>query len=194
MKKALSTRINIFLTVDAHSVFKYYNSHDPAPLYHRQLSHEFLEYLLYSVAPAKRTSSIRYKLICKKESDQRFTEPILMSIRRHFEIKRTIKEQEFTKFKKGNYVLLAVIFLTIIILQAALPVVSDGDHRMDSFFSNALYFFGCVILCKPIERLIFYAKPFRKEILLLKKMESAESIVIVNEKEFALHLKYDDAA
>ena len=186
MKKALPTRVSIFLSIDPQSVFKYYNSHDPAPLYNRQLSHEFQEYLLYSAAKAQRTSGIRYKLICKKESDQRFTEPILMSIRRHFEKQRIRKEQEFTKFKKGNYAL-----LSIIILQAALPVVLKIDY---SFLSNALYVFSCVVLWKLIERLIFYWNPLKKEILLLKKMETAESMVIVNEKEFALHIKYDDAA
>ena len=116
-----------------------------------------------------------------------------MSIRRHFEIKRTIKQQEFTKFKKRNYVILSIVLLTIILAQAALPVLV-GDYGIHPFISNALFVFSCVFLCKPIERLIFYWNPFRKEILLLKKMETAESIVIVNEKEFALHVKYDDAA
>lgn len=194
MKKPLPTRISIYLSVDAHSVCKYYNSHDPAPLYNRQLSQGFEGYLLHTVAPAKSTSGISYKLICKKGSDQRFTEPILMSIRRHFKNKRTMKEQEFTTFKKRNYVLLPVILLAVIILQAALPVTLDGDYRIHPFLGNALFVFSCVILWKPIERLIFYRDPFRKEILLLKKMENAESIVIANEKEFALHLKYNDAA
>lgn len=194
MKKALSTRISIFLSVDAHSVFKYYNAHDPAPLYNRQLSHEFQEYLLHAVASAKRDSSIRYKLICKKESDQKFTKPILLSIRRHFEIKRTIKEQEFANFKKRNFTFLAISLSAVIILQGLVPVLFDINHRMHSVFSNALDVFSWVILWKPIERLIFYWNPFKKQILLLKKMENAESIIIVNEKEFVVNLQYGDAA
>jgi hypothetical protein len=194
MKKALSTRVSIFLSVDAQSVFKYYNSHDPAPLYNRQLSHEFQEYLQHSIASARREASIRYQLICKKESDQKFIQPILMSIRRHFEIKRTIREQEFNNFKKRNYTFLGISFLAVIILQGLLPIIFDIDHRMHSVFNNALDVFSLVILWKPIERLIFYWNPFKKEILLLNKMENAESIIIVNEKEFVIDRQYDDAA
>ena len=194
MKKALSTRISIFLSVDAQSVFKYYNSHDPAPLYNRQLSHELKEYLENSVATSKRNSSIRYKLICKEESDHKFIKPILMSIRRHYEKKRTIKQQEFAKFKKRNYVLLSISFLLVILLQAALPIIFGREHRIHSIFSNAVDVFSWVILWKPIERLIFYWNPFKKEILLFKKMEMAESIVITNEKELAVDIQYNDAA
>lgn len=194
MKKALSTRISIFLSVDAQSVFKYYNAHDPAPLYSRQLSQELQEYLQNSVVSARRGSSIRYKLICKKLSDYKFIKPILMSIGRHFEIKRTIKEQEFAKFKKRNYVLLAISFLLVILLQGVLPIIFGRDHRIHSVFSNALDVFSWVILWKTIERLIFYWNPFKKEILLLKRMESAESIIIINEEEFAADIRYGDAA
>jgi hypothetical protein len=194
MKKALSSRISIFLSVDAHSVFKYYNSHDPAPLYNRQLSHELQEYFENSVASAKQSSSIRYKLICKKESDHKFINPVLLSIRRHFEKKRTIKEQEFIKFRKRTYILLLVSFLMVIILQGVVPFIFGSNYQIPSVFSNALDVFSFVILWKPIERLIFYWNPFKKDILLYRKMEMAESIVIVNEKEFAVKLQYNNAA
>jgi hypothetical protein len=194
MKVALSTRISVFLSVDAQSVFKYYNPHDPAPLYNRQLSHEFQEYLHHAVASAKRNSSVRYKLICKKESEQKFTTPVLLSIRRHFEINGTIQEQEFAKFKRRNYALLTICLLLVIILQAALIVLPGLDHRLYPVCSNALSVFSCVILWKSIERLIFYWNPFKKKILLLKKMENAESIVIVNEKEFIANHQHWDAA
>jgi len=194
MKKALSTRISIFLSVDAASVFKYYNSHDPAPLYNRQLSHELQEYLQNSIAQASHNSIIRYKLICKKESDQRFIKPILMSVRRHFEKKRTINEQEFRKFRKQNYVLLSASFLIVILLQWALPFIFGAGLPIHSVFGNAIDVFSWVILWKPIERLIFYWNPLKKDILLFKKLEMAESIVIVNEKEFTVDLQYNDAA
>jgi len=194
MKNALSTRISIFLSVDGESVLKYYNSHDPAPLYNRQLSHELREYLENSVASAKRNASIRYQLICKKESDHKFIKPILLSIRRHFEIKRSMKEKEFRKFKKKNYVLLSVCFLLVILLQGALPLIFGPEYRIHSVFSNAVDVLSWVILWKPIERLIFYWNPFKKEILLFRKMEMAESTVIVNEKEFAVDRQYNDAA
>jgi len=193
MKKAASSRISIFLSVDADSISKYYNPHDPAPLYNRQLSHELREYLENSVASAKRNSRIRYKLICKNESDHKFTKPILLSINRHFEIKRSMKEEEFRKFKKKNYTLLAICFLLVILLQGAVPMIFAGDV-MHPVVSNTLGIFSWVILWKPIERLVFCWNPFKKDILLFRKMEMAESTVIVNEKEFAIDRQYNDAA
>ncbi len=65
MKKALSTRISIFLSVDTDSVFECYYSHDPAPLYNRQLSHELMEYLENSIASAKQDATIRYNYLEK---------------------------------------------------------------------------------------------------------------------------------
>ena len=194
MKKTLPTRISIFLFVDEHSIFKYYNSHDLAPLYNRQLSLEFQEYLKNSVASVNRGTVINYKLICKKESDQKFIKPILISIRRHFNFKRTAKEQEYEKFKKRNYLFLAISFLPVLILQGAFPLFLGLGQRIHSVFNNAIIFFSWMILWKPVERLIFYRSPFKKEILLLKKMETAESIVIINEKEFTVNIQYSDAA
>ena len=75
-----------------------------------------------------------------------------------------------------------------------MPIIFGRDHRIHSVFSNALDVFSWVILWKTIERLIFYWNPFKKEILLLKKMETAESIKIINEEEFAADIRYGDAA
>jgi len=194
MKNALSTRVSIFLSVGAGSISKYYNPHDTAPLYDRQLSHELNEYLENSVASAKLNSRIRYMLICESESDHKFVRPILLSIRRHFEIKRSMKADQFRKFKKRNYILLSITFLLLILLQGAFPLIFDQDYRIHTVFRNALDVFSWVILWKPIEHLIFHWNPLKKEILLLRKMEMAESIVIINEKEFVVDLQYNDAA
>jgi hypothetical protein len=51
---ASARKISIFLTVDSASITKYFDSNDPAPLYCRQLSHEFQAYLNTSVACARR--------------------------------------------------------------------------------------------------------------------------------------------
>ena len=190
MNKTQSNGFSIFLTIDAHSIFKYYNPHDLAPLYNRQLSHEFVEYLQNSIAAAKPNSHISFKLICKKEPDERFVNPLLKSIRRHFEKKRSIKEYEFSKFKWTNCVLLASSLVLIFLLQAALPFFVPHQN----VFSNGFAFISWVILWKPIERLVFIQSSFKKDILLLKKMETAESTVILNEKEFVIDLKYIDAA
>jgi hypothetical protein len=194
MKKALSTRLSIFLSVDRNSVHKYYNPHDPAPLYNRQLSQEFQEYLSNSIATARRNSSVRFKLICKNESDRKFVEPVLLSIRRHYETKHSLKKLEFYMFKKKNYTLLFFSFLLVLILQGIFPLIFAQDHRVHSGFSNALDVFSWVIMWKPIERLIFYWNPFLKDIMLLKKMETAQSIVIVNDKEYTVDISLSDAA
>lgn len=194
MKKALVARISIFLSIDKSAVYKYYNPHDPAPLYNRQLCHEFQEYLSNSVAAARRNSTIRYKLICKKDTDQKFVEPVLLSIRRHYEQKRLVKEQEFRKFRRRNFYLLFFSFLVVLVLQGVFPLIFGQEHRVHSGFSNAVDVFSWVIMWKPIERLIFYWNPFLKEIELMKKIEKAESIVIVNDKEYAVDLRLPDAA
>ena len=190
MKKPLSTRISIFLSVDAHSIFKYYNSHDPAPLYNRQLSHELQDYLENSVMSANSSSNISYKLICNKESDHKFIKPILMSIHRHFAIKRAMGERQFAQFKKRNYLLLSIGILLMIFLQAAVLSIP----AINPVFSNVLNVFSLVIMWRPVERIIFYQNAYKKKIELMKKMEEAESIVITNEKEYTVDIKYNDAA
>jgi len=38
MGEVVSDRINIFLTVDMQTINNYFNSHDPAPIYKRQVT------------------------------------------------------------------------------------------------------------------------------------------------------------
>ena len=51
--KTLTDTINIFLTIDQATIGEHFNLNDPAPLYKRQLSHQFNQYLMTSVEPAK---------------------------------------------------------------------------------------------------------------------------------------------
>ena len=108
MDKMLLKNITIFLTVDEQTIDSYFNMHDPSPIYKRQLSHEFEKYISSSIVAIKRHSSLRYKLVCTKESDRQYIEPLIHSIRRHFSIQKVIKESEFRKFKKGAYKLLLI--------------------------------------------------------------------------------------
>lgn len=188
MSKALSQRITVFLSVDSESILKYFNPNDPAPLYYRQLSHEFQGYLDASISHAKRYSNIRYKLFCSNSSDRQvFVEPLMKAIRRHFERKEELKKTEFFKFKKRNYFLLFMSFVVVIFCQWGLPQIFGQDHRIHSVFSNAIDVFSWVILWKPIERLIFNWNPYLKEILLFHKMATAEVIVVENETELINH-------
>jgi hypothetical protein len=196
MRQTVSKKITIYLSVDSESVIKYFNSHDPAPLYCRQLSHEFQEYLNHSMVTAKRNSKITYKVFCRDESDKDlYVDALMHTIRRHFKLKKELKEIEFNKFKKRNYYLLLISLSIVVFCQGILPVILGQDHRIHSVFSNAIDVFSWVILWKPIERLIFNWNPYLKDILLLHKMSTAEVIVIENEKELLNHhMEHFDAA
>ena len=196
MPKRVSKKITIYLTVDSESVIKYFNSHDPAPLYCRQLSHEFQEYLNHSMVSVKRDSKITYKVFCRDESDKDlYVDSLMHTIRRHFTFKKVLKETEFKKFKRRNYTLLLISLSIVVFAQGLLPNILGQDHRIHSVFSNAIYVFSWVILWKPIERLIFNWNPYLKDVLLFHKMTTAEVIVIENEKELLNHhMEHFDAA
>jgi hypothetical protein len=186
MKNSLSKRISVFLTVDEKSISSYFNQHDPAPIYERQLGHELQVYIQNSVIGIKRFSTVRYKLICKQLSDKKYAEPLLRAIRRHYSIKKRLKEMEFYKFKRRNFKILFVSMAIVVFSQGMLPLVFGQNHRIHSAFSNALDVFSWVILWKPIERLIFHWNDFKKHISVLGRLANAEVIIIDNAKEHLL--------
>jgi hypothetical protein len=175
-------RITVYITADSNSIFTYFNAHDPSPVYSRQLSQEFEEYLNNCIIRANRHSIINYKIVCKSKIDTLFTGPLMEAIRRHYSIKKALKEKEFKKFKKRSYYLLGIGLIVVMICQGFVPYILNQEHRIHSALSNALDVFSWVILWKPIERLIFYWNPFLKDISLLDKMVMAEVTVVENEK------------
>lgn len=167
MKKNSIRRISIFLSIDEKNVYSYFNPHDPAPLGRRQLSHDFQDYLNQTLQPAGRHTNIDFKVFSQSGGNMRFIiDPLINTIRRHCQVQQKLKQNEFEKFKKRNYLLLLMSFVVVMICQGILPMILGQDHRMHTTFSNALDVFSWVILWKPIERLIFYWNPFLKEILL----------------------------
>jgi len=52
------------------------------------------------------------------------------------------------------------------------------DERMSGALHNTLDVFSWVILWKPIDRLIFYWNPFKKDIYLLNRLANAEVNVL----------------
>jgi len=186
MKKSLSRRISIFLTVDEKSISNYFNQHDPAPLYERQLGHDLQMYIQNSIVGFKRFSIVRYKLVCTQLSDKKYAEPLLRAIHRHYSIKKRIKESEFYRFKRRNFKILFVSMAIVVISQGLLPFVLGQDHRIHSAFSNALGVFSWVILWKPIERLIFNWNDYKKHISILYRLANAEVIIIDNAKKHLL--------
>jgi hypothetical protein len=196
MSKSATSKITIYLKIDDNSITDYFNPHDPARLDKRQLGHDFQDYLNASIACAGRHTIIDYKIFCSDSGSMRFmVDPLMRTIRRHFQIQKKLKETEFQKFKKKNYVLLLISFLIVMFCQGVLPNLFGQDHRIHSMFSNAIDVFSWVVLWKPIERLIFYWNPFLKEILLFDKMQNAKLNIIESEEELINHhMEHSDAA
>jgi hypothetical protein len=183
--RALPKRTNIFLSVNEQNLDYYFNTHDPAPLYKRQLSCEFEEYIMASVNEARKKSAIRFKLVSGNESDRQLTGPLLQAIRRHFTVKKNLKEGEFRRFKKRTYSLLAISMMTVLICQGLLPVIIQQQHGKYSALINALNVFSWIILWKPVEKLIFYWNPFKKEISIFSRIAAAQVAEVEKEKEYA---------
>lgn len=196
MKKSVNPKISIYLKIDENSINDYFNPHDPARLDKRQLSNNFQEYLNTSILTAGRFTHIDFKVFCSQSGGMRFmVDPLMRTIRRHYRIQKLLKENEFRKFKKKNYVLLFISILIVMFCQGILPNLFGQDHRIHSIFSNAIDVFSWVVLWKPIERLIFYWNPFLKDILLYDKMQNAKVQIIESEEELLNHhMEFYDAA
>lgn len=183
MSHLLLKRITIYLTINEETINTYFNAHDPAPLYKRQLSHGFEQYINSCIVAIKRYSTVRYRLVCTRESDKEYIEPLMHAIRRHYSIQKAIKEEEFTKFKKRSYKLLFVSLAIVMFCQGFLPALVRQDHRVHSALSNALDVFSWVILWKPIDKLIFAWNPFLKEISIFDRLMSAETVLVETDNE-----------
>ena len=196
MSKSSIPKISIYLKIDSNSINHYFNPHDPARLDRRQLGQEFKNYLDTAVANARRHTKIDFKVFCCESGSMRFmVDPLIRTIRRHFEIQKMLKEAEFKKFKKKNYTLLLFSIAVVMFCQGVLPVAFGTDHRIHSMFSNAIDVFSWVILWKPIERLIFYWNPFLKDILLYNKIQNAKVKIVESEEELInYHMEHFDAA
>lgn len=99
MRKSATRKISIYLRIDANSINNYFNPHDPARLDKRQLGQEFKDYLNNTVANASRHTAIDFKVFCCESGSMRFmVDPLIKTIRRHFQILKMQKEIEFYKF------------------------------------------------------------------------------------------------
>ena len=177
-----SKRINIFLSVDRNSLNNYFNPHDPAPVYKRQLRFDFVQYLNDSVATYRRNSTILYKLTYRAE-DFAIVEPFMYAIRQHFRAREQRLRMEFLRFKKSSYKLLLLSLLVVMFCQGLLPLIISQDHRIHSTLSNSLDVFSWVILWRPIDKLIFHWNPFLKELSMLQKLANADVIEIEADSE-----------
>jgi len=186
MNKLSAKSYNIYVRLDEQTVHDYFNHHDPAPLYKRQLGHEFEQYIYNSLLTSKRNAEIKYQFICLDYADKRFIAPVTQAIRNHFNVKKFLREEEFKKFKRRTFKLLVASLAIVLTFQAILPYAIEGmDRRLQGSMRNVLDVFSWVIMWKPIDRLIFYWNPFKKDLHLLDRLANAEVIVLEKNKAVA---------
>ncbi|MEP7229672.1 MAG: hypothetical protein ABI691_05440 [Ginsengibacter sp.] len=167
-------KIPIFLTLDQSSIADYFNPNDPAPIYKRQLSHEFQQYIMTSIEAAKRNSVFHYRITCKNKSDKQYTEPFIYAIRRHFSAKKINEIEKFEKFKRRTYVLLILSLLVMMICHGLVPMILSSEEGFTSALHNGLDIFSWVILWQPIDKLVFQWNPHLKDISLMDRLVNAE--------------------
>lgn len=182
MSKSLFKRINIFLKVNEETINAYFNVHDPAPIYKRQLSQEFEEYITNYSIGIKRYSIVTYKLVVHNKSDTQYADPLIHAIRRHFSLRKLIKEAEFKKFKKRTTILLFMSIIVIVICLGLLPSLFTEEFWILGVMKEALHVLSWVMLMNPIEKLIFSWNPYLKQISILDKFTNAEVIIVDNVK------------
>jgi hypothetical protein len=182
MSDLSSDTISIYLTVDVQTLNGYFNAHDPAPIYKRQLSHQLEEYVMTSVASAKRYTAILYKLKCNTEVDKNYTEPLMYAIRSHYSQKKIRRIKEFTKFKWRTWILLIISLAVVVFCQGFVPLILNTDNGVLGGLANSLDIFSWVLLWRPLDVLLFSWNPHLKDICLLNKLATAEVIIIENAK------------
>lgn len=179
MNTAPTDTVNIYIRLDEQTVHDYFNHHDPAPLYKRQLGHEFEQYIYNSLLQSSRHTVIRYQVICMDYADKRFITPMTRAVRSHFNLKKKLKEAEFAKFRKRTFRLLAGSLVAVLLFQALLSYATGLlEERLSGAMHNTLDVFSWVVLWKPIDRLIFYWNPFKKDLHLLDRLANAEVNVL----------------
>jgi hypothetical protein len=174
----LSKSIHIYLTVDEQNINNYFNPHDPSPIYMRQLSHELINYLSASVIHAKIHSVIFYRLKCANQVNRQYAEPLMYAIRGHFAVKQKIREAEFEKFKRRSWVMLAISLMVVVLCHCISTFLLTSKYTITTGLNNGLDIFSWVILWRPIDKLLFQWNPYLKDISLLKKLATAESLIL----------------
>lgn len=177
MKKPPSKNISIFLSLDADILNGYFNPQDPAPMYKRQLSFEFEQYVVNCIRSAKRSTAFCYKINFHNEQDKQYAEPLMHAIRHHFSQSRVNVLTAFEKFKRRTYMLLFASITVVVVCQGLLPMLLVGEHSIHPGLHNTMDVLCWVILWKPIDRLIFYWNPFLKDISIMTRLEKAEVTV-----------------
>lgn len=169
-------KIDVYLTVSRATIDQHFNPHDPAPLYKKQLHQDIITYINSAVSSYTRHSIVRFKLSCDKQ-DKDLVEPFMHAITRHYQLQKEVIKSKFEKFRKRSIKLLFLSFALFIICHGLLPLV-DEQLIISATVINTVDCFSFVIVCEPINRLIFDWNPHLKRISLLHKLANAEVIIM----------------
>jgi len=183
MKSYSPKTINVYLTLDELVIQGYFNPHDPAPIYKRQLSRQFELYIMENVALFKRYDVIFYKFKYINEIDKQYAEPMMYAIRRHFTELKEDRIKSFKNYKRRNIMMLIAGVVVVTLFHILIPMVLTSDKGISSAVSNSLDVFSWVILWHPIDELVFNWNPHLAKINLLNKLATSELIIIENEKK-----------
>ena len=175
MNKLLSKRISIFLSIDRKSVANYFNQHDNSPMYMRQLSHDFEQYLEELLVNYKRNTKICYKVTCREE-DVDLVKPFMHAVRRHFYMLEKTKAAKFKKFKKRTFRLLGMSLCILVFFYAVLPLIFFPGYSFQETMLSSIEVVSWVFMWKPIDRLVFSWNLYLKKISLMHKLAHADVI------------------
>ena len=149
----------------------------PAPLYKKQLHQDIVTYIDDAVSSYTRHSIIRFKLSCDK-ADKDLVEPFMHAITRHYQLKKEVMKRKFEKFKKRSVRLCFLSFALFMVCHGLLPLIDEEELIIGATVINTVDVFSFVIVCEPLNRLIFDWNPYLKRISLLHKLATAEVIVM----------------
>lgn len=177
MSRPVSKKIDIFLNVNRDNLNSFFNPHDPAPIYKKQLRHDFIAYLNETVSGYKRFTTLRYKISCAKD-DKDLIDPVMHAIRRHYQAKEENRKAEFARFKKKNFKLLGMSLAIGIAFHLLIVFLEQAQQGILSTIASSLEVFSWVIAYEPIHNLIFSWNSHLKDISLLHKLSTSEMIVM----------------
>ena len=180
MSKIASKGVNIFLALDKNTIQSYFNPHDTSPIYKRQLSLKFEQYLAQCVRSCKRYDPIFFKLNSSNKVDEQFAEPLMYAVRRHFTDKKQEEVRAFARFKKRNYLTILISMAIVALLNFLLPMFVRAEVAKETGMTHFLDVFSFVIFYHPLTELLFNWNPYLKRINLLNKLIKAEAILVGN--------------
>ncbi|HEX8378290.1 MAG TPA: hypothetical protein VF602_10765 [Pedobacter sp.] len=182
MSKTTSKSVNIFLALEKKVIDGYFNPHDTSPIYKRQLSLKFENYISQSIKNCKRHDPIFFKLNSHNKMDEQYADPVMYAIRGHFKEKLVGELKAFKRFKQRNYGTLGVSLVVVSVLNLLLPVVMTKETADQTGTAHFLDVFGFIIFYHPLTELLFNWNPFLKRINLLNKLISAEAIIVSGDR------------